>query len=161
MKRVLKLHRIFISQHLKQLMEYKVDFSIGALGMLFSQVIQLLFLGIIFSQIPDLEGWSFNEILFIYGFSLIPKGIDHLFFDNLWMIGYHIVNKGEFDKYLTRPINSLFYVTVEKFQVDALGELLMGIVLVAYSLVQIGLGIVWYRVLILLLIIPFAVLFPA
>ena len=158
MKRVLKLHRIFISQHLKQLMEYKVDFSIGALGMLFSQVIQLLFLGIIFSQIPDLEGLSFNEILFIYGFSLIPKGIDHLFFDNLWMIGYHIVNKGEFDKYLTRPINSLFYVTVEKFQVDALGELLMGIVLVAYSLVQIGLGIVWYRVLILLLIIPFAVL---
>ena len=24
---------------------------------------------------------------FIYGFSLIPKGLDHLFFDNLWALG--------------------------------------------------------------------------
>ncbi len=158
MRRALRLHRIFISQHMKRLMEYKLDFTMGALGLFISQVIQLLFLGIIFSQIPNLKGWSFNEILFIYGFSLIPKGIDHLLFDNLWMIGYQIVNKGEFDKYLTRPINSLFYVTVENFQVDAFGELIMGIVLVAYSVVQLLSHIVWYRIFVLLLIVPFAVL---
>lgn len=111
-----------------------------------------------FSQIPDLAGWTFDEILFIYGFSLIPKAIDHMFFDNLWMIGYSIVRKGDFDKYLTRPINSLFYVTVEKFQVDAFGELLMGIILITYSLIRIGANIVWQRALILLLLVPFAVL---
>lgn len=158
MKRAFRLHRIFVAQYMKRLMEYKVDFAMGALGLFISQMIQLFFLGIIFSQIPDLKGWSFNEILFIYGFSLIPKGIDHLFFDNLWMIGYQIVNKGDFDKYLTRPINSLFYVTVENFQVDAFGELIMGIVLVVYSVIQLISGLVWYRVFILLLIVPFAVL---
>ena len=158
MKRALRLHRIFISQYLKRLMEYKVDFIIGAVGFLLSQAFEILFIGIIFSQIPDLAGWTFNEILFIYGFSLIPKAIDHMLFDNLWMVGYHIVRKGEFDKYLTRPINSLFYVTVEKFQIDAFGELLMGIILIAYSLVQIGADIVWHRVSVLLLLVPFAVL---
>lgn len=158
MRRAFRLHRIFMSQHLKRLMEYKLDFAMGAIGLLISQLIQLLFLGIIFSQIPDLEGYSFNEILFIYGFSLIPKGIDHLFCDNLWMVGYQIVNKGDFDKYLTRPINSLFYVTVENFQVDAFGELVMGVALVAYSVVQLVASLVWYRIFILLLIIPFAVL---
>ena len=30
--------------------------------------------------------WTFQEIAFIYGFSLIPKGLDHLFFDNLWAL---------------------------------------------------------------------------
>lgn len=158
MKRAFRLHRIFIAQYLKKLMEYKVDFIVGAVGFLLSQALEILFIGIIFSQIPDLAGWTFDEILFIYGFSLIPKAIDHMFFDNLWMVGYHIVRKGEFDKYLTRPINSLFYVTVEKFQIDAFGELLMGIILIAYSLVQIGADIVWHRVLVLLLLIPFAVL---
>ena len=138
MKRVFRLHRIFISQHLKRLMEYKVDFTVGAIGFLLGQAVEILFIGIIFSQIPDLAGWTFDEILFIYGFSLIPKAIDHMFFDNLWMIGYSIVRKGDFDKYLTRPINSLFYVTVEKFQVDAFGELLMGIILITYSLIRIG-----------------------
>ena len=150
MKRVFRLHRIFISQHLKRLMEYKVDFTVGAIGFLLGQAVEILFIGIIFSQIPDLAGWTFDEILFIYGFSLIPKAIDHMFFDNLWMIGYSIVRKGDFDKYLTRPINSLFYVTVEKFQVDAFGELLMGIILITYSLIRIGGNIVWQRALVLL-----------
>ncbi|MGN0462396.1 MAG: ABC transporter permease [Ruminococcus sp.] len=158
MKRAFRLHRIFIAQYLKKLMEYKVDFIVGAVGFLLSQALEILFIGIIFSQIPDLAGWTFDEILFIYGFSLIPKAIDHMFFDNLWMVGYHIVRKGEFDKYLTRPINSLFYVTVEKFQIDAFGELIMGIILITYSLIQIGADIVWYRVLVLLLLVPFAVL---
>ena len=158
MKRAFRLHRIFIAQYLKKLMEYKVDFIVGAVGFLLSQALEILFIGIIFSQIPDLAGWTFNQILFIYGFSLIPKAIDHMFFDNLWMVGYHIVRKGEFDKYLTRPINSLFYVTVEKFQIDAFGELIMGIILITYSLIQIGADIVWYRVLVLLLLVPFAVL---
>lgn len=158
MKRAFRLHRIFIAQYLKKLMEYKIDFIVGAVGFLLSQALEILFIGIIFSQIPDLAGWTFNEILFIYGFSLIPKAIDHMLFDNLWMVGYHIVRKGEFDKYLTRPINSLFYVTVEKFQIDAFGELIMGIILIAYSLIQIGADIVWSRVFVLLLLVPFAVL---
>ena len=106
MRRYFRLHRIFIAQYLKRLMEYKGDFLLGAVGLLFSQAIQILFIGIIFSQIPRLQGWTFEEILFIYGFSLIPKSIDHLFFDNLWMVGYRIVRKGEF----LCPLFSYFFI---------------------------------------------------
>jgi len=86
-------------------MEYKVDFVVGVLGVFLTQGLNLLFLNVIFQHIPSLEGWTFQEIAFIYGFSLIPKGLDHLFFDNLWALGQRLVRKGEFDKYLTRPIN--------------------------------------------------------
>lgn len=44
------------------------------------------------------------------------------------------MRKGEFDKYLTRPINPLFHILVETFQIDALGELLVGGVLLATTL---------------------------
>ncbi len=158
MRRALRLHKIFISQYLKKLMEYKIDFLIGAIGFFISQAVQILFIGILFSQIPDLAGWSFDEIIFIYGFSLLPKAIDHLFFDNLWMVGYFIVRKGDFDKYLTRPINSLFYVTVELFQVDAFGELFMGIILVVYSIARLWGQIVLQRGIVLFILIPFSVL---
>lgn len=132
--RASKMHRIFIAQELKRMMEYKGDFLTGVIGFLINQMFNILFLSIIFSQIPSLDGWSFNEILFIYGFSLLPKAIDHMFFDNLWMVGYFTVRKGEFDKYLTRPINPLFHVMAEKFQVDAFGELIVGIILMCSSL---------------------------
>ena len=139
MRRMLRLYRVFITQHLKKLMEYKVDFLTGALSFFINQAINIAFLFIIFSQIPNLVGWEFEQIIFIYGFSLLPKGLDHLFADNLWKVGYFIVRKGDFDKYLTRPINPLAHVIMEDFQVDALGEILVGVLLMGYVWPQLGL----------------------
>ncbi|MBZ4291993.1 ABC-2 family transporter protein, partial [Streptococcus pneumoniae] len=83
---------------------------------------------------------------------LIPKGIDHLFFDNLWALGQRLVRKGEFDKYLTRPINPLFHILVETFQIDALGELLVGISLLSATVTS--LTWTWTKVFIFLISIP-------
>ncbi|MCD8026416.1 MAG: ABC-2 family transporter protein [Clostridiales bacterium] len=149
--RAVKMHRIFIIQELKRMMEYKGDFLTGVIGFLISQVFNILFLSIIFSQIPTLIGWTFEEVLFIYGFSLIPKAIDHMFFDNLWAMGHFLVRKGEFDKYLTRPINPMFHVMAEKFQVDAFGELLVGILLIASALPN--LTVEWSFIKVLLVIV--------
>ncbi|MDU4338725.1 MAG: ABC-2 family transporter protein, partial [Streptococcus mitis] len=138
MKKYQRMHLIFIRQYIKQIMEYKVDFVVGVLGVFLTQGLNLLFLNVIFQHIPSLEGWTFQEIAFIYGFSLIPKGFDHLFFDNLWALGQRLVRKGEFDKYLTRPINPLFHILVETFQIDALGELLVGGILLATTVSSIA-----------------------
>ena len=154
--RMFKLHRIFIKQDLKKLTEYKVDFLTGALGMLLAQAINLFFLSIIFSQIPKLKGYTFEQIIFIYGFALLPKAIDHLFFDNLWSIGYFIVRKGDFDKYLTRPVSTLFAVTVEKFQVDAFGELVVGITFLCVSIPRISVNISFINVLLFIAAVFFA-----
>lgn len=156
MRRYFRLHRIFIAQYLKRLMEYKTDFLLGAFGMLFAQGFQILFIGIIFSGIPRLKGWSFEEVLFIYGFSLIAKSIDHLFFDNLWLVGYRIVRKGDFDKYLTRPINTLYHVIVENFCVDAFGEMLTCVLLLGYAIPQLGLPFRWYTIPLLIVVVIFA-----
>ena len=158
MMRYIRLHRIFIAQYLKKLMEYKTDFLLGAIGLLLTQILQIAFLGIIFSQIPALIGWSFAEVLFIYGFSLIAKFLDHLFTDNLWMVGYRIIRKGEFDKYLTRPINTLYHVIAENFCVDAFGEALTCILLLAYSIPQLNMPFHWYTIPLLLVVIVFATL---
>lgn len=157
-KRAFRMYVVFMKQDLKRMIEYKGDFLIGVAGVLLGELFNMLFLWIIFSQIPSLMGWSFNEIVFIYGFSLIPKGLDHLLFDNLWAIGHFTVYKGDFDRYLTRPINSLFHVMVEKLQVDAFGELIVGIALVCMVLPQLAITYSVGKILLILLAIPFAVL---
>lgn len=156
LRRAMKMHRIFIVQELKRMMEYKGDFLTGVIGFLITQVFNILFLNIIFSQIPTLKGWSFYEVLFIYGFSLIPKGIDHMLFDNLWAMGHWLVRKGDFDKYLTRPINPLFHVMAEKFQVDAFGELIVGIALIITALPNIAVEWSFIKVFLTLVAIFFA-----
>jgi ABC-2 type transport system permease protein len=154
----LRLYKTFVAQHLKKLMEYRIDFLTGALSFLINQVTNIVFIGIIFSQIPNLDGYLFYEIIFIYGFSLIPKGIDHLITDNLWKVAWFVVRKGDFDKYMTRPINPLLHVIMESIQFDALGELLIGIVLMVISSIKLSISYTFVNVTLMIIAMLFGTL---
>ncbi|ULQ59587.1 ABC-2 family transporter protein [Brucepastera parasyntrophica] len=131
--RFLCLYKAFTAQFIKRLAEYRGDFLIGTVAFLLRQILNLVFIFLIFSNITELQGWNLQQIIFIYGFSQIPRGIDHLYADNLWKVSYFLVRNGNFDKYLLRPINPLFHVFLEGFEPDALAELLSGIILIIVS----------------------------
>lgn len=135
-KRYLRLYRVLVAQFLKTIMQSRVDFLVGLFGFFFMQIMGIAFLYLVFEQIPDLQGWTLDQLIFIYGFAQIPRGIDHLLTDNIWMVAYHFVINGEFDRYMLRPMNLFFQVIAEKLQPDALGELLVGTILVARSLMK-------------------------
>ena len=132
-KRYLRLYKALISQFFKMVVQSKVDFLMGLFGFFFTQISGILFLYLVFEQIPNLQGWTLEQLVFIYGFAQIPRGIDHLFTDNIWLVAWRLVINGDFDRYMLRPMNVFFQVIAEKLQPDALGELLVGTILVAYS----------------------------
>lgn len=133
-KRYLRLYRVLITQFLKTIMQSKVDFLMGLFGFFFTQIMGIAFLYLVFEQIPSLQGWTLDQLIFIYGFAQIPRGIDHLFTDNIWLVAWRLVINGDFDRYMLRPMNIFFQVISEKLQPDALGELLVGTILVVRSL---------------------------
>ncbi|WP_297423182.1 ABC-2 family transporter protein [Clostridium sp.] len=140
MKKYLILYNKFLQQYIKSLIEYRADFILGLIGFTLVQGANIIFIKLIFNTIPNLSGWSFYEILFIYGFSQIPRGIDHIFTDNLWMLSGYIIVNGNFDRYLIRPLNPLFQVLAERFQPDGFGELIIGIILVVISSNNLGIN---------------------
>jgi len=154
--RIFRLHRIFIAQSLKRLLEYRADFIVGTFSYFFMQGCTLVFIWVVFSNVNALAGFSNYEVLFIYGFSLIPKALDNLFFDNFWEVSYRIIRKGEFDRYLTRPINPLLQVMMEQFNVDALGELAMAGALIVISVNHLPLRWTAAKIALSLAVMPFA-----
>lgn len=132
----MRLYRIFAVQYMKTVMQSKVDFFIGLGGFLISQAAGLAFLYLVFQQIPTMKEWTLEQLLFIYGFAQIPRGIDHLLTDNLWMVGWQMVIQGTFDKYMLRPMNLFFQIVCEKIQFDAVGELLIGILFVGRAVAK-------------------------
>lgn len=135
-KRYIRLYKVLIVQFFKMIMQSKVDFLMGLLGFFFTQILGIAFLYLVFRQIPSLNGWTFNQLIFIYGFAQIPRGIDHLLTDNIWMIAWRLIITGDFDRYMLRPMNLLFQVISEKLQPDAIGELLVGTILIVRSLTK-------------------------
>lgn len=133
-KRYGRLYKVFVIQFIKYLMQSKADFWIGLFGFFLTQATGIAFLYLIFAQIPTLAGWTLPQLIFIYGFAQIPRGLDHLLTDNIWLVAWwHIVN-GQFDRYMLRPMNLYFQIICEKLQPDALGELLVGGILIGVAL---------------------------
>ncbi|MET7847446.1 ABC-2 family transporter protein [Streptomyces avermitilis] len=119
---------------LHRLAAYRMDFALGAGAFLVRVGIQTAVVGLVFGQVPAVGGWSYHEVLFLLGFSLLPRGLDHLFTDQLWELGRKLVQRGEFYRYLIRPVNPLFSLLSERFfHPDGLGELVVGAVLVGYA----------------------------
>jgi ABC-2 type transport system permease protein len=141
LRKYLRLYLKFAAQSLKVLMEYRTDFIIGLSGFLVTQATGIILLYIVFQRIPKLNGWNYNDILFVYSFAQLPRGFDHLFTDNLWLLSGRIISRGEFDRYLLKPINPLFHVIAERFQPDAFGELIVGFSLMTYSVIKLNVNL--------------------
>ncbi|MGE5261961.1 MAG: ABC transporter permease [Acidobacteriota bacterium] len=141
MARYVRLYGYFLLQRFKILMEYRVNFLIGASSTIILQIAGLLTIWVVMSQIPSLNGWTLNEVLLVYGLLTLSKSINHMFADNLWTIGMSYVRTGEFDRFLVRPIDPLFHLLADRFCHDGIGNFLIGAALVAVS--SAALGIAW------------------
>ena len=162
MRKYIRLYVKFVSQYLKFMMQSKLNFFIGFFGFVTTQATGIAFLYLVFQNIPSLNGWSYYEILFIYGFAQLPRGLDHLLTDYIWMMGMRVIVRGEFDRYLLRPINPLFHLISERFQPDAFGELAVGTVITFAAAVKLKIPVSFGKIIIfLLLIIAGAVIYTS
>ena len=135
------LYWLFLKNRIKILMEYRMNFLIGATSTIMMQGAGLLAVWVIMSQIPDLNGWTLPQVLLIYGMITLSKSINHMFADNLWTLGRDYVRTGQFDRFMVRPVDPLFHLLADRFCHDGIGNFLVGGVLVAIAAAR--LGIVW------------------
>jgi ABC-2 type transport system permease protein len=150
MKRYLRLYGYFLQQRFKILMEYRVNFLIGATSTIVMQIAGLLALWVVMRQIPSLNGWNFDEVLLVYGLITASESITHMFADNLWTIGWGYVRSGEFDRFLVRPVDPLFHLLADRFCHDGIGNFLVGVTLVVKAMLSLGIALTPLNVLYLI-----------
>lgn len=127
----IKLYIMCAKRSLISRMQYKADTFIGIFGFLIMQGCAFLSLFFIVNSIPNLQGWNIYQLGFLYGFSMLPIGFDHLFSDDLWCVSYFKVKMGQMDRYFIRPVPVLFQVIAETFQPEAFGELILAIIMMS------------------------------
>jgi ABC-2 type transport system permease protein len=118
---------------LKTRLAYKWDFFISIFTSFAATVLSLAFVWVLFGRIPHLKGWSFDEVLFIYGFSLAPLGLFNVLSLNLYQFSEAYLVEGRFDRVLLRPLNSLYQVLFEAFRLESCQEVFTGLILMYYA----------------------------
>jgi ABC-2 type transport system permease protein len=138
-RRHIGLFFAYLTQYIKVRMSYRADFLIGLATSLAATLFAFGFLLVLFTRIPKLADWKFEEVVFLYGFSLIPYGLFNVVSMNLYEFGNTYIIEGKFDRVLLRPISSLFQVVFEAFRIESLHEVLTGLVVVWWAARRMGL----------------------
>jgi ABC-2 type transport system permease protein len=121
-----------LAQDLKSKMSYRADFVISIIGIIFTNIAGFASFWLIFKNFPEICGWNYKEMLFLYGFSLIALVPVQCLFDNNWNLrGY--VYSGDFIKYCFKPLNIFFYFMSEVFDIKGLGQLAFGVGTLVYA----------------------------
>jgi len=99
-------------------------------------IVNILFYDVIYKHTDLIGGWDRSQMMvFVAGFLLIDALNMTLFADNLSDISF-LVNRGDLDYYLIRPVSSLFFLSLRSFAANSFVNLLMAAGLLVYALLH-------------------------
>ncbi|MFR0823456.1 MAG: ABC transporter permease [Clostridia bacterium] len=140
-KKNVSIYGSMLMASLKSMMEYRVDFIVGMLSQMITQVVELIFIWIIFQNTPSLAGWNMEQLLLLYGITMLSLAFTDFFFDSIYDIGPKYIKDGDFDKILLRPVHPLLSIIGDSKAFTAVGYLLLGIILTISMLVKLQIPI--------------------
>ena len=73
----------YLKNYAKTRLTYRADFWVEVLSDLLFQGMNLIFILVVFQHTESLGGWSEAEVVFVYGFFMIPYGLFSTFF-SIW-----------------------------------------------------------------------------
>lgn len=128
----LKIYMRVASQYLKERMQFRADFVCEIVGMVVMNLFGVASVWVIFQNIHELGGFSFYEMMFLYGFSLMAMSPQQLLLDNAWTLSNKVVT-GEFIRYCFRPVSILFYFMSETVDVKGFSQMALGAVVLGMA----------------------------
>ena len=130
-----------IGANLRFRLRHRADFlsALGASAV--GTLASFAFLPLLFARAPKLGDWTPAEVVFLYGFSLVPLSFFNMISWNLYEFPEKVVFEGRFDRLLLRPQSTMVQVLFDSMRVESLHEAATGILLLAWASPR--LGVVW------------------
>ena len=141
---------------LKLELQAQMEYPSFLIGWFFANVIQVLTgIGVIKAvtlQFNHINGWSFEQITFMYGIGILSHALSIILFIQTWYVGYQVI-QGDFDRMLLRPMSVYFQFCVRDLNMIGLTDMLPGIFVLAFGAKSVGFSFTIVNTIILLLVV--------
>lgn len=136
MVRYLRLYAHLVRFSFSRAMEFRVDFFFRVFMDVQWYAVHLAFFAILFRETRALGGWSWDQtIVFAASMFLMDAIQMTLFSNNTWWFPI-LVNRGDLDYYLVRPVSSLFFVSLRDFAANSFLNLVIAIGIFVWALAR-------------------------
>jgi ABC-2 type transport system permease protein len=108
-------------------MQYRASFILELLFGLVFQSVGFIFVAIVLTRFDAVAGWGLWEIGLLYSIRLVAHGLWTVSMNQLFRFD-QMVQEGEWDRYLIRPLPIWAQLMFTQMRIPVLGDLLAGIV---------------------------------
>lgn len=138
--RCIRLYGQFLRVAVLGKVQYKADFFVGIISVLVLNAVNLSLLGILVYNFNTLGSWGIWDLMFLYSFWMLSRGIYGVFFRHLADLEEMIVN-GTFDAYLVRPASPFLQFIGKDISYTGVSDFLVG--LLGFGLVSVQTDLQW------------------
>lgn len=136
MKRYFLLLKMYFKYSFMQEMEYKFNFIFGGLFELIWLIMYVILLNVIYSGTESIGGWNKYQVLMLtFHGGLIDALFTFLMVPGLGQLP-QLVNSGELDFYLLKPINKRFYLSCRCFSFSQIKNIAINIIGIIFCYIK-------------------------
>lgn len=111
---------------------YRTNFLMAVMTDLVWMFVEVSLFAVIYANVPTIAGWRQEQTYFFLGIFFASDALFTVFFQrNFWTFG-DLVNKGELDILLTKPIHPLFIALTRWMSLTAIFNTLTGLAIAYY-----------------------------
>ena len=158
MQRYARLYVAFAKNSFLNALEYRLSFIIWSIATICYAIVYVASIQFIFAHVQTIGGWRLEQMLVLAATVMIVDGIvESIFGENMNALS-GLINRGELDFVLSKPVNTRFYVSTRKFDWDPLVQVVIGCGLLWYAIGLLAQPIAWHGVLLYLALVVCACL---
>ncbi|TVX92155.1 ABC transporter permease [Paenibacillus agilis] len=124
----------FIVKYAKAKLEYKIPLTLDIIANVINSLSFVSVVYFLMNHFSTLDDWRLNEVMLMFGFGLLSWGLAGMLFWAPVMQLEQLIITGQFDHFLLKPLHPLLHLMFRHFQHTFLGQTLVGIGLLSYSL---------------------------
>lgn len=134
--RYTRLYGHFVKFSIGKAFEFRFDFYMRIIMDLCYYAVSISFYKILYIHTSSLGGWNESQVMiFVSGYLIVDAINMTIFTNNLWMMP-QLINKGDLDYYLVRPVSSLFFVSLRDFATNSFINLVFALGIFGWALSQ-------------------------
>lgn len=134
MLRYARLYAYFLRFSFSRAMEFRFDFFFRIVMDVVWYVVNLAFFRTLYLHTDLLGGWSREQMVVFLATLFLADALNmSIFANNMWWFPV-FVNRGDLDYYLTRPVSSLFFLSLRDFAANSFVNLVMTVAFLGWVL---------------------------
>jgi ABC-2 type transport system permease protein len=136
--RYLRLYWAVARYCLSRELEYRTNLAFNVLRETLYALLQIAFVDIIFLNVDAIGDWTANRMLVLMGtYTFVANTTYALFWETMTSLS-SLINTGELDLVLTKPISAQFYVSVRRIAFMNLAPAIFGLGITGWGIARLG-----------------------